>query len=200
MTKIVADITMSLDGFVTGPNPDLAHGLGIGGEPLHAWVTGSDNEVDAEVLREAVEATGAVVLGRRLFDVVDGPNGWSEDMGYGAGHATKPPMFVVTHQPPDSVRLASQFSFVTDGLEAAIGKARAAAREKNVVVMGGGHVVRQSIESRLIDELQLHLAPIVLGSGTPLFDGGRPTQFIQESVRVSPFATHLTYRLDTQPR
>jgi dihydrofolate reductase len=196
MTKIVADITMSLDGFVTGPNAGPDHGLGIGGEPLHAWVTESDNEIDAQVLREAVEATGAVVLGRRLFDVVDGPNGWNEDMGYGAGYAATPPMFVVTHRAPDSVRLASQFSFVTDGLEAAIDQARAAARDKNVVVMGGGHVIRQSVESRLIDELRLHLSPLVLGSGTPLFDGGQPTQFIQESVRVSPFATHLTYRLD----
>jgi dihydrofolate reductase len=198
MTKVVADITMSLDGFVTGPNAGPEHGLGIGGEPLHTWATESDNEVDAEVLRDAVEATGAVVLGRRLFDVVDGPNGWSDNMGYGARHATKPPMFVVTHRIPESVRLASQFRFVTDGLEAAIDQARVAAREKNVVVMGGGHVVRQCVEARLIDALQLHLAPLVLGSGTPLFDGGQPAQFIQESVRVSPFATHLTYRLGTR--
>jgi dihydrofolate reductase len=198
MTKIVADITMSLDGFVTGPNAGPEHGLGIGGEPLHTWAINSDSEIDAAVLRDAVENTGAVILGRRLFDVVDGPNGWSDEMGYGAAHAATPPMFVVTHRPPDSVRLASRFSFVTDGLEAAVGKARAAAREKNVVVMGGGDVVRQSIEARLIDELQLHLSPIVLGSGTPLFDGGRPTQFVQESVRVSPFATHLTYRLEAR--
>jgi dihydrofolate reductase len=198
MTKIVADITMSLDGFVTGPNPDVDHGLGIGGEPLHTWVTGSDSEVDAAVLRDAVEATGAVVLGRRLFDVVDGPNGWNEDMGYGAGYAATPPMFVVTHRAPDEVRLASLFSFVTDGLEAAIGAARAAAGDKDVFVMGGGHVVRQSVQSRLIEELRIHLAPLVLGSGTPLFDGGRPTHLVQESVRVSPYATHLTYRLNAR--
>src|SRR5436190_4115097 len=107
-------------------------------------------------------------------------------------------MFVVTHRIPESVRRASQCRFVTDGLEAALDQARVAAREKNVVVMGGGHVVRQCVEARLIDALQLHLAPIVLGAGTPLFDGGQPTQFTQESVRVSPFATHLTYRLNTR--
>jgi dihydrofolate reductase len=195
MGKIVADISMSLDGFVTGPDPDIEHGLGRGGEPLHAWAIESTSEVDAEVLRDGVEATGAVVLGRRLFDIVDGPNGWSEDMGYGARHAGTPPMFVVTHTAPDSVRLASLFSFVTDGLEAAISHARAAASGKNVVVMGGAAVVRQSVEQRLVDELQIHLSPIVLGAGTRLFEGGHATPLIQQAVRVSPFATHLVYRL-----
>jgi dihydrofolate reductase len=197
MTKIIADITMSLDGYVTGPKPDLDHGLGRGGEPLHIWATGSDDEVDADVLRRSTEETGAVVLGRRLFDVVDGPNGWTETMGYGAHHAARPPMFVVTHNAPESVRLVSLFTFVTAGLEAAIDEARDAAGHKDVVVMGGGDVVRQTMEEGLADELRLHLAPIVLGSGTPLFrDGGPTLHLIQESVRVSAFATHLTYRVD----
>lgn len=194
MTKIIADITMSLDGYVTGPDPDIDHGLGRGGEPLHRWAIDSDDPVDAEVLREGVEVTGAVVLGRRLFDIVDGPKGWDETMGYGAAHAARPPMFVVTHRAPESVRLASLFTIVTDGLAAAIDRARAAAGEKNVVIMGGADIVRQSVEAGLADEIRIHLAPILLGSGTRLFDGGPITQLIQESVRVSPFATHLTYR------
>ncbi len=92
MTKAVAEISMSIDGFVTGPDPDLAHGLGIGGEPLHFWAMNSNDDGDAQVLREATHATGAVVMGRRLFDFVDGPNGWSETLGYGADLAAAPPM------------------------------------------------------------------------------------------------------------
>ena len=82
----VADISMSLDGFVTGPDPDLDHGLGHGGEPLHTWAIDSDDEIDAEVLATR-PTSGAVVMGRRLFDIIDGPKGWNDEMGYGAAHA-----------------------------------------------------------------------------------------------------------------
>jgi dihydrofolate reductase len=192
VTKVIADITMSLDGFVTGPGADVEHGLGRGGEPLHAWVFSGD-AVDAEVLRDATEASGAVVMGRRLFDTVDGPDGWNDQMGYGAGHVGTPPFFVVTHAAPDKVRLQLDFTFVTDGLASAIGQARKVAGSKDVVVMGGGDVVRQCIEGGLVDELRLHLSPIILGAGTPLFPTGAPVQLVQRSVRVSSTATHLTY-------
>jgi dihydrofolate reductase len=194
MTKVIADITMSLDGFVTGPDPDPAHGLGRGGEPLHAWVE-SDHEVDREVLREVAEAPGAVVMGRRLFDVVDGPHGWSDEMGYGADHATTPRFFVVTHSAPEKVRLELDFTFVTDGLASAIDQAKAAAGDKDVIVMGGGDVIRQSVDAGLADELIIHLAPIMLGSGTPLLVDCRPRRLVQRDVRSSPTATHLTYTL-----
>jgi dihydrofolate reductase len=195
MTKMVADISMSLDGFVTGPDPDLDHGLGRGGEPLHTWAVESKDDVDTEVLREAVEATGAVVMGRRLFDIVDGPHGWSDEMGYGAGLASTPPFFVVTHSAPGRVRLDLPFTFVTDGLESAIAQARAAAGEKDVVVMGGADVVRQCVDQALVDELRIHLAPVVLGAGTPLFAGSQRRELVQRSVRISPAATHLIYGL-----
>ena len=91
MTNVIADISMSLDGFVTGPEPDLAHGLGHGGEPLHTWAIDSDDEVDIQELKDATEASGAVVMGRRLFDIVDGPHGWNDEMGYGANLAATPP-------------------------------------------------------------------------------------------------------------
>lgn len=191
MTKVVADITMSLDGYVTGPDPDLEHGLGHGGEPLHTWVM-EGNEVDAEVLKEAAEMSGAVVMGRRLFDVIDGPHGWNEDMGYGAGHAASPPFFVVTHSAPENVRLKLDFSFV-NGLVPAIDQARAAAGAKNVFVMGGGDVIRQCLDGGLADELRIHLSPIVLGAGTPLFEGNKRQEFVQTSVRASDAATHLIY-------
>ena len=192
MAKVIADITMSIDGFVTGPDPDLDHGLGHGGEPLHEWVF-SDDEVDAQVLEDSTERSGAVVMGRRLFDIVDGPHGWNDEVGYGAKHAGTPPFFVVTHSKPESIRLALDFTFVTDGLASAIPLARAAAGTKDVVVMGGGDVVRQCVDDGLADELVLHLAPIVLGAGTPLFAGAARRELRQRDVRVSPFATHLTY-------
>ena len=193
MPTIIADITMSLDGFVTGPDPDLEHGLGIGGEPLHHWAIDSDDPVDAEILASSTEQTGAVIMGRRLFDIVDGPQGWNEEMGYGAHHAAVPPVFVVTHTPPATVRLGPRFRFVTEGLAAAVAQARAAAGSKEVVIMGGGDVIAQSIAAGLADELRLHLAPLVLGGGTPLFPAGRIYQLEQQEVQVSRYATHLRY-------
>ncbi|HET6952012.1 MAG TPA: dihydrofolate reductase family protein [Acidimicrobiales bacterium] len=175
--------------------PDPAHGLGRGGEPLHDWALVSDDDVDVAVLRETTEATGAVVMGRRLFDIVDGPHGWSDEMGYGAGLAATPPFFVVTHAAPRTVRLGLRFTFVTEGLAAAIAQARAAAGARDVVVMGGAEVVRQSVAEGLADELHIHLAPVVLGGGTPLFREGAPRRLVQRAVRVSPVATHLVYDL-----
>lgn len=197
MTRVIADISMSLDGYVTGPDPDVEHGLGHGGGPLHTWAIDSDDEVDAMVLADATGRSGAVVMGRRLFDTIDGPNGWNDDdMGYGAGLAATPPFFVVTHSTPDAVRLDLTFTFVTDGLASAIAQARAAAGDKDVVVMGGGDVVRQCVETGLADELQIHLSPIVLGADTPLFgDGGVRRELVQRSVLVSSTATHLTYEV-----
>ncbi len=136
------------------------------------------------MLREATEESGAVIMGRRLFDIVDGPQGWSKEMGYGAAHAATPPLFVVTHAAPASIRLGLAFTFVTDGLESAIAQARAAAGSKHVIVMGGGDVVRQCLDLGLVDELRIHLAPIVLGSGTPLFAGSNRHELVQRSVRV----------------
>ena len=200
MTKIVADISMSLDGFVTGPRPDLEHGLGHGGEALHTWAIDSDDPVDARVLASATESSGAVVMGRNLFDIIDGPNGWNDERGYGADLVATPKFFVVTHSAPSDVRLTLDFTFVTDGLESAIAQARAAAAEAgtdmDAVVMGGGDVVRQCLDAGLIDELRIHLAPVVLGSGTPLFESAGRRQLTQRTVEVSEHATHLTYSLD----
>jgi len=192
--RVVADITMSLDGFVTGPDPSPTAGLGEGGESLHEWVF-SDDSVDAAVLREATEATGAVVMGRRLFDIIDGPDGWTDEMGYGAHHAARPPYVVVTHAPPEQVRLALDFTFVTEGVSAAVDRARESVGDGggDVVVMGGGDVIGQCLEADLLDELRIHLAPIVLGAGTPLFPPGLRLPLVQSAVRSSSSATHLTY-------
>ena len=189
----VADISISLDGFVTGPNAGLHNGLGDGGEPLHTWAVDSSDEVDVDVLETAVGSTGAVIMGRRLFDIIDGPDGWNEEMGYGAGHAAVPPVFVVTHEAPATWRLGPRFRFVTDGLAAAVEQAGGAAGDKEVVIMGGGDVIGSALEEGLVDQLRIHLAPIVLGGGTPLFKDGARTELEQLSVRVSSTATHVTY-------
>ena len=193
MTTVVGDISMSLDGFVTGPNAGPANGLGDGGGPIHAWVF-SDDAVDRAILAEATERSGAVVMGRNLFDVVDGPEGWSDTMGYGAEHAARPPFFVVTHRAPASLRLGLDFTFVTEGVAAAIEAARAACPlGKDVVVMGGGDVVRQALDGAMLDELHIHLSPLVMGSGTPLFGEVGLTQLRQTDVRSSSFAVHVKY-------
>ncbi|WP_412742071.1 dihydrofolate reductase family protein [Krasilnikovia sp. MM14-A1004] len=195
MAKVVADISMSVDGFVTGPDVDLAHGLGRGGEALHTWAFQGDR-VDAEVLAEAVDNTGVIVMGRRLFDIVDSPYGWNDEVGYGADAVGQQPVLVVTRTPPDEVRLADRVTFVVDGVGSAVSKASALAEERDVVVMGGAAVIRGCLDAGLLDELRLHVAPVLLGAGTPLFDGGVvPRELRQVRVRTSGTATHLTYRV-----
>jgi dihydrofolate reductase len=187
MPKVVADISVSLDGFVTGPGLDV--------EALHTWALEPD-AVDREVLDEAVDATGVVVMGRRLFDIIDAPDGWNDEMGYGAGRAAQPPLLVVTRTPPAEVRLAERTTFVVDGIGSAVSKGVSMSDDRDVVVMGGGQTVRTAVEAGLVDELRLHLAPVVLGDGTPLFSAGTPRRLRQTHVRASSHATHLTYRLD----
>jgi dihydrofolate reductase len=189
----IADITISLDGFVTARDAGPDAGLGVGGEPLHRWVFGGA-EVDEQVLRRSFDRSGAVVMGRNTFDVVDGPHGWGDDIGYGRRGDAQPPMVVVTHQPPESVRLVDRFRFAGD-LEDGIAQAAALAGDKDVVLMGGGNLIGQAVRRRLIDELVLHVSPVIFGTGTPLFAAGEPLELEQVDVVVSPFATHVTYRL-----
>jgi dihydrofolate reductase len=200
MSKVIADISMSLDGYVTAPGAGPQHGLGVGGEAVHAWVLEQPRSpIDEAVLAHSFEQTGAVVLGRRLYDVVDGPNGWNDDVGYGhdQDQAVAPPCYVVTHEPPAQVRLASRFRFVTEGMAAAIDQARAAAGDKDVVVMGGANIVDQCLAAKLVDELRIHLSPVLLGDGTRLFDLAGPMTLVQRVVTESPRATHLTYDVVT---
>jgi dihydrofolate reductase len=201
VTRIIADISVSLDGFVTGPDAGPDNGLGTGGEALHTWAFSDDPE-DRRVLREGTARSGAVVLGRHLFDVVDGPKGWDDTRGYGAGEVGKPAFVVVTHSPPESVRTTDlDWTFVTTGLPDAVTAARERAeaassdsgKDLDVVLMGGGATVGSALDAGLVDVLSLHLAPIVLGAGTPLFTGGAPRTLVQRSVITTSTATHLTY-------
>jgi dihydrofolate reductase len=187
LSKVIADITMSLDGYVSGPSGDV--------DDLHTWVT-EQGPVDTEILERTTAATGAVVMGRRLFKIVDGPSGWTKDMAYGAQQAGTPPFFVVTHWAPQHLRLERElgmrFTFVQD-LTAAVDQARTAATDGDVVIMGGGDVIGQAIEKGLVDELHLHLAPLLLGGGTPLFRAGTRQRYRQRDVRPSSNAVHLVY-------
>ena len=197
MTDIIGDITMSLDGFVTGPGADPQHGLGRDAEGLHAWALESQDPVDRGVLERHTAASGAVIMGRKLFDTVDGPDGWSAERGYGADQDGRPAFFVVTSTQPDHVRLADShdFAFVLDGLAAAVEQARAAAGDRDVFVMGGGRTIAGCLAAGLLDQLRIHLSPEVLGAGTPLFDAVGRHRLRQPMVETSPVATHLTYEV-----
>ncbi|GAB3837085.1 hypothetical protein GCM10028799_75690 [Kribbella italica] len=148
------------------------------------------------MLDRSFAETGPVVQGRRLFDVIDAPDGWSAEMGYGAKPTgeVNPPIFVVTHQAPDTTRLGDRFTFVTD-LADAIGRAREAAGAKDVVVMGGGEICHAVLAAGLADVLRLHVAPVVLGGGTRLYPVGAAPRIDLELVSAisTPHAQHLTY-------
>ena len=186
MTLVIGDMTVSLDGLVTGPD---------GVEALHAWALAGDDAVDRGVLRRHAAASGAVVMGRRTFDDVE--RGWTDGMGYGAAEDARPPFFVVTGSPPAAHRLQDthSFTFVTGGPAAALARARAAAGDRDVFVMGGGALVGSCLRDGLLDELRLHVAGEVLGAGTPLFAGAGRHRLVRTAVEVSPVCTHLTFRV-----
>ncbi|MEV6282320.1 dihydrofolate reductase family protein [Kribbella sp. NPDC051770] len=195
MSPVVVDITVSLDGYVTGPNAGPGNGLGDNGEALHNWVFDGTDE-DRAVLDRSFTETGSVVQGRNLFDVIDAPDGWTDELGYGAqpNGEQNPPIFVVTHEAPAKTRLGDRFTFVTD-LADAIRQAREAAGDKDTVVMGGGEVCYAVLAAGLADVLRLHVAPVVLGGGTRLYPAGDGPRVDLEltSAISTPNAQHLTY-------
>lgn len=204
---VKVDISMSLDGFVTGPGAGPDRGLGVDGEVLHTWAMGEPTDREREILARTFDRTGAVIMGRNTYDVVDGPNGWGDEAGYGGRRSvmTGPPVFVVTHTAPDpdNVRLKDRFVFVTDGLDSALDQARAAAGGKDVVIMGGGAIANAFLRAGLVDVLSVHVAPVVLGAGTPLFpaDEGDKQRVLLElmSADSTANAQHLVYRVVSEP-
>jgi dihydrofolate reductase len=197
MSQVVVDISVSLDGYVTGPNVGIGNGLGDGGMALHDWVFHGDAE-DSALLDATFEATGALIQGRNLFDIIDAPGGWSDEMGYGARPTgeVNPPVFVVTHSAPAKTRLGDRFSFVGSPQEA-VEQACAVAGGKDVFVMGGGQVCHEILAAGLADVLRLHVATVVLGAGTRLFPA-EPSESVQLELTEAistPAAQHLTYRV-----
>jgi dihydrofolate reductase len=213
MTKVTFDISMSLDGFVAGPEPDLDDPLGKGGEQLHEWVfglaswrelhgeSGGETGVDDDVSQEALGTAGAVVMGRGMFSLGEGP--WEDDPKsrgwWGDDPPFHAPVFVLTHHAREPLEMegGTTFHFVTEGVEAAIERAREAAGEKDVFVAGGASAINQSLRAGLVDEFQVHVIPRMLGGGARLFaDLGDELPEV-ECTRVlhSPAVTHLKYRV-----
>jgi len=196
MTKVVASITTSLDGYITGPNDGPGQGLGEGGERLHYWVFGGPWSYEKEPEGEATEADKAYLDGAmaRLGAVVGGRSTYESAEAWGGSNPWPVPFFVVTHRPEDAPAGAG-FTFV-DGLEEAIARARDAAGEKDVSLMGGADVIAQALRSGQVDELFITIAPIVLGGGKRLFEGFEETFRLEHlGVVQSPFATHIQYRV-----
>jgi dihydrofolate reductase len=188
MSKVVFDISMSLDGYITGPNSTDENPLGDGGERLHDWAMG-DDERGRQVLEEAVAVTGAIVVGRRTYDhsirwwQADGPTG-----------AARVPTYVITHRPPEDPPENGVYTFATDGIEKALDDARATADGRTVAVGGGAETARQVIYGGLVDEVSLHVVPVLFGGGMPLF-GDRDLELEPIEAIHTPTVTHLRYRL-----
>ncbi|MFF1635205.1 dihydrofolate reductase family protein [Leifsonia sp. NPDC058248] len=199
---VFIDITVSLDGVAAGPEVGLAHPLGLGGGRLHRWIgmgdeqdipdpparAGEPDGMDAAAAAAMFEGTGAFVMGRTMFDV--GIDLWGPDGAFGA------PVFVLTHRTePVLVKGPTTFTFVTEGLETAIRWARDAARGRDICVVGGPTVADAALRSGLVDELVLHIVPVIFGEGTRLFgDGPHPrVELLPLAVTQTPSATHLRY-------
>ncbi|MDJ1434700.1 dihydrofolate reductase family protein [Halostagnicola sp. A-GB9-2] len=211
MTEVRASISVSVDGFVAGPNDSRENPLGDGGERLHEWIydlaswrevhglEGGETGRADEIFSESIENVGAVVMGRRMFDNGEGPwqddpfeGHWGEDPPFGV------PVFVLTHHEREPLELGeTTFTFVTEGIESAVELAREVAGDAEVSVAGGASTIQQCVEAGLLDELELHLVPVVLGDGVRLFGRSDHDGIELERTRVveSPVVTHLTYRV-----
>ncbi|WP_020580062.1 dihydrofolate reductase family protein [Actinopolymorpha alba] len=197
MSKIVLYMSMSVDGFITGPDDGMAHGLGVNGERLHDWLRpgGVDpgshrpaDETNATVFDEAM-ATGAVITGRRTFDHA---GGWAGD------HHDGVPIFVLTHAAPDEPAPGSA-RYVTDGIDSCVAQAKAAAGGRDIM-MHGASTAQACLRAGLLDELELHLVPVLLGQGRRLFEDLPPDHVELELVRSldGPGVLHLRYRVRTE--
>ncbi len=207
--SVTCQISISLDGFVAGPDQSLDNPIGVGGMRLHHWLfdtvswreqhgqAGGARNADSEVLDEVVQNVGAYIMGRKMFGGGDGPwdqtwkGWWGDEPPY---HV---PVFVLTHHPrePLSMRGGTTFTFVTDGHESALERARSAAGGKDISIAGGAHTVQQYLAAGMLDELYLHIVPVILGAGERLLQNvGDPTL---EPVQViaSPTVTHVKYRV-----
>ena len=211
MSKTKAQISVSLDGFVAGPEQSEENPLGVGGEDLHSWVIplkewrephgmeGGEQNASSDVVRERVANVGAEVMGRGMF----GPPGggpWGDDPWTGWWGEDPPfhkPVFVVTHHEREPLTLSdTTFTFVTDGIESAVEQAKEAAGEQDILISGGGSTIGQCLAAGLVDQLELSVVPLMLGSGSRLFDGvGSDLKLEQLRAVEAPGVAHLRYRV-----
>ena len=211
MGQVRFGLSMSLDGFVAGPEQSLENPLGIGGEELHEWAlrldvwrrahgrSGGETNPSSAVVEESVANVGAYVMGRKMFG--GGPGPWSEEWRgwWGDDPPFHAPVFVVTHHPHEPLAMegGTTFFFVTDGVAAALEQAMAAAEDDDVVLAGGASLVQQCLAPGCVDEVNLSVVPLFLGSGERLFDNLGDARPRLEQVRVveAPDVTHLKYRV-----
>jgi dihydrofolate reductase len=212
MGKLKFQVSVSLDGFLAGPDQSVENPLGVGGMQLHEWVFpleafrrmhgGEGGEVNAStpVVEEAFANVGAVLMGRNMFG--GGPGPWRQDPPWNGWWGEDPPyhmpVFVLTHhpRPPLAMQGGTTFYFVTDGIESALDQARKAATGKDVTIGGGANAIQQYLAAGLVDEMDLHVAPVLLGAGERLLDNLGPAAPRFEQVRVieAPGVVHLKYR------
>ena len=215
MSNLRVHISCSLDGYVAGPDQSQQEPLGVGGESLHDWVValeawrkghgeeGGEVNASTPVMEEKLAGLGAEIMGRGMY----GPPGggpWGDDPWPGWWGEEPPfhhPVFVVTHHPREPLTLSdTTYTFVTDGIESALDQARKAADGKDVLLSGGADVINQYLAAGLVDELELHVVPILLGGGSRLFEGVGPGVRLEQVRAVeAPGVTHLTYRV-SRPR
>jgi dihydrofolate reductase len=211
MARLRLGITMSLDGYVAGPNQSVENPLGEGGRALHEWafavksfrevhgMEGGSTGPDDEVVAESLQNIGATIMGRNMFGGGQGP--WGDDPWNGWWGDNPPfhtPVFVLTHhaREPLEMRGGTTFHFVTEGIEVALERAKEAAGGKDVALGGGANAAQQYLKAGLIDEMEVHVVPLFLGGGARLFDNTEGRQTGYECVRVvnSPTVGHYKYR------
>lgn len=209
MAKLRFEISVSVDGYVAGPNQGEEHPLGEGGEELHEWVVklkawreahgreGGEVNASSEIIERAMENVGAVIMGRNMFG--GGPGPWGEDPWTGWWGDDPPfhvPVFVLTHHEREPLPMegGTTFHFVTDGIKAALEQAREAAGGQDVKLAGGASAAQQYMAAGLVDEIQLNIAPVLLGGGERLFENvGSDLDLAQEQVVHTADATHIRY-------
>jgi dihydrofolate reductase len=210
MARVRLNLSMSLDGFVAGPDQSVANPLGVGGERLHEWVVplaawrgphgleGGEVNASTPVVEEMLDGVGAYLMGRNMFGGHPGPwrdppwiGWWGEEPPF---HA---PVFVLTHHArrPLALRGGTTFHFVTEGVEAAVRQAREAAAGKDVLVAGGASAGRQCLAARLVDEVNVSVTPVLLGAGERLFEGLGGLALEQVRAIEAPGVTHLRYKV-----
>lgn len=212
MGRVVADISTSLDGYVAGPDQSLDDPLGKGGEQLHEWafglrawrerhgMSGGDTGPVNDLVEEGIRATGATIMGRRMYSGGQGP--WEDDPNADGWWGDDPPfhhpVFVLTHHPRERREMqgGTSFTFVTDGIDSALEQARDAAGDKDMTIGGGAEAIQQFLEAGLVDELQIHVVPVLLGGGARLLDRVGPDDVELETTTVMEAAgvVHLRYR------
>jgi dihydrofolate reductase len=212
MSSVTCQISISLDGYAAGPDQSLENPLGIGGMRLHEWALatqawraehgreGGERNVDSEVVESTTRNIGAYIMGRKMFGGGDGSwdeswrGWWGEDPPY---HT---PVYVLTHHAREPLEMqgGTTFHFVTDGIESALEQARAAAGERDVSIAGGASAVQQYLRAGLLDELYLHIAPVLLGGGERLLENVGDPKLEPVEVIASPATTHIRYRVSAR--